>query len=368
MNTDSLFKPFSLKSLQLKNRIVMAPMTRSFSPNGIPTDQVAAYYRKRAEGEVGLILSEGTVIDRVSSSNDANIPHFYGETALNGWQKVIENVHQAGGQMGPQIWHMGIMDNHHSGWLPSQPFEGPSGLNRPGSGNGSTMTDSDIADTIAAFGKAAADAKRLGFDCLELHGAHNYLIDQFFWEATNQRTDIFGGKTLVERSRFAVEVIKEVRKQVGDDFAVIIRLSQWKPVDYNYKLAKTPKEMETWLNPLADAGVDIFHCSQRRFWEPEFEGSDLNFAGWAKKLTGKSTITVGSVGLTGEFLAAFGGESSEPSSLDELLRRMDRGDFDLVAVGRPLLADPEWVTKIRQNRTDELKGFTKEALTELILA
>jgi 2,4-dienoyl-CoA reductase-like NADH-dependent reductase (Old Yellow Enzyme family) len=114
--------------------------------------------------------------------------------------------------------------------------------------------------------------------------------------------------------------------------------------------------------------VDIFHCSQRRFWEPEFEGSDLNFAGWAKKVSGKATITVGSVGLTGEFLAAFAGESSQPSSLDELVRRMDRGDFDLVAVGRPLLSDPFWVKKIHEQRTNELKGFSKEALGELVLS
>lgn len=367
MSTNStLFRPFSLKSLNIKNRIVMAPMTRSFSPNGVPTASVAAYYRKRTEGEVGLILSEGTVIDRVSSSNDANIPHFYGEQALAGWQNVIDGVHGAGGAMAPQIWHMGIMDNHHSGWVPSQPFEGPSGLNKPGNYNGNTMTDTDIADTIAAFGRAAADAKRLGFDCVEIHGAHGYLIDQFFWNETNKRTDIYGGKTLAERSRFAVEVIKEVRKQVGDDFAIIIRLSQWKPAEYNNLLAKTPQELEAWLNPLADAGVDIFHCSQRRFWETDFEGSDLNFAGWAKKVTGKATITVGSVGLDGEFLSAFAGASSNPSSLDELLRRMDRGDFDLVAVGRPLLADPHWVQKIREERTDELKGFSKEALMELV--
>lgn len=364
--TDTLFRPFSLKSLNIKNRIVMAPMTRSFSPNGTPTADVAAYYRKRAAGEVGLILSEGTVIDRVSSSNDANVPHFYGNQALAGWQNVINDVHTASGAMGPQIWHMGIMDNHHSGWVPSQPFEGPSGLNRPGFNNGNPMTDADIADTIAAFGRAAADAKRLGFDCVEIHGAHGYLIDQFFWNETNQRTDIYGGKTLAERSRFAVEVIKEVRKQVGEDFAVIIRLSQWKPADYTYQLTKTPQELEAWLNPLADAGIDIFHCSQRRFWEPEFEGSDLNFAGWAKKVTGKATITVGSVGLDGEFLAAFGGASSNPSSLDELLRRMDRGDFDLAAVGRPLLADPNWVQKIRENRNDELLGFSKEALAQLV--
>jgi 2,4-dienoyl-CoA reductase-like NADH-dependent reductase (Old Yellow Enzyme family) len=79
---NTLFRPFSLKSLNIKNRIVMAPMTRSFSPNGVPTADVAAYYRKRAEGEVGLILSEGTVIDRVSSSNDPNIPHFYGSRSF----------------------------------------------------------------------------------------------------------------------------------------------------------------------------------------------------------------------------------------------------------------------------------------------
>jgi 2,4-dienoyl-CoA reductase-like NADH-dependent reductase (Old Yellow Enzyme family) len=368
MNTDSLFRPFSLKSLNIKNRIVMAPMTRSFSPNGIPTTNVAAYYSKRAEGDVGLILSEGTVIDRISSSNDGNIPHFYGEKALAGWKNVIDGVHSEGGSMGPQIWHMGIMNNHHSGWLPAEPFEGPSGLNHPGFSNGKTMTDADIADTINAYGQAAADAKSLGFDCVEIHGAHGYLIDQFFWEGTNERTDIYGGKTLAERSRFGIEVIKEVRKRVGEDFAVITRLSQFKPSAYTNQLAKTPQEMEAWINPLADAGVDIFHASQRRFWEPEFEGSDLNFAGWVKKVSGKATITVGSVGLTGDFFGAFAGESSEPSSLDELVRRMDRGDFDLVAVGRPLLADPFWVQKIKEGRNDELKGFSKEALGELVMS
>ncbi len=366
MQQNPLFQPFQLKSLNLRNRIVMAPMTRSFSPNGVPGTDVAEYYRKRAAAEVGLILSEGTVIERVASSNDPNIPHFYGQAALAGWQRVISDVHTAGGQMGPQIWHMGVMNNHQSGWLPSSPFEGPSGLLKPDVVNGQTMTESDIADTIAAYGQAAATAKRLGFDTVELHGAHSYLIDQFFYDGTNKRTDKYGGKTLAERNRFALEVVQEVRRQVGEDFAIILRLSQWKAQDYTYKLAKTPQEMEEWLLPLADAGVDIFHCSQRRFWDAEFEGSDLNFAGWAKKITGKATITVGSIGLNGEFLAAFRGESSQPSSLDELLRRFDRGDFDLAAVGRPLLADPQWVLKIHENRTGELKGFSKEALAELV--
>lgn len=368
MSSNSLFSPFALKSLQLKNRIVMAPMTRSFSPNGIPGPDVAAYYRRRAEGQVGLILSEGTVIERPASSNDPNIPHFYGEQALAGWQHVIEEVHAADGKMGPQLWHMGVMQDHPSGWKPSEPFEGPSGLVTPGAPKGKTMTENDLADTITAFGRAAAATKRLGFDCLELHGAHGYLIDQFFWEGLNQRTDTYGGKTLPERSRLAVELVQEVRRQVGEDFVISLRLSQWKQQDYAAKLAHTPQEMEAWLMPLADAGVDIFHCSQRRFWEPEFEqeNSDLNFAGWVKKLTNKTTITVGSVGLSGEFLAGFAGEASEPHSLDELLRRLDRQDFDLVAVGRQLIVDPDWIEKIQQGRTQELKGYSRDALRTLV--
>jgi 2,4-dienoyl-CoA reductase-like NADH-dependent reductase (Old Yellow Enzyme family) len=368
MATNALFAPFALKSMQLKNRIVMAPMTRSFSPNGVPGADVAAYYRRRAEGQVGLILSEGTVVERPASSNDPNIPHFYGEQALAGWQHVIDEVHAGGGKMGPQLWHMGVMSEHRSGWKPTDAFEGPSGLLKPGETTGKAMSENDIIDTIAAFGRAAADTKRLGFDCLELHGAHGYLIDQFFWQGLNQRTDAYGGSSLLDRSRLAVELVQEVRRQVGEDFVISLRLSQWKQQDYAVKLAHTPQEMETWLRPLADAGVDIFHCSQRRFWEPEFEdeGSDLNFAGWVKKLTGKTTITVGSVGLSGEFLAGFAGEASEPQSLDELLRRLDRQEFDLVAVGRQLIVDPNWVEKIEQGRSSELLGYSSKALQTLV--
>ena len=128
---------------------------------------------------------------------------------------------------------------------------------------------------------------------------------------------------------------------------------------------RNPGPAGAWLDPLADAGADCFHCSQRRFWEPEFEDSDLNFAGWAKKLTGKPTITVGSVGLTGEFVAAYAGQASEPASLDELLRRLERGDFDLVAVGRALLQDPQWAVKVHQGRTGELMEFERSAMATL---
>jgi len=366
MSAQSLFQSFQLKALTLKNRIVMAPMTRSFSPGGVPGPDVADYYARRAEGEVGLIITEGTVVDRPAASNDPDIPHFHGERPLHGWKTVVERVHAAGGRIAPQLWHMGVVAPLASGWLPPAAFEGPSGLVAPGKSGGVAMSEPDITATIWAFGGAAASARSLGFDAVEIHGAHGYLIDQFFWHPTNRRTDRYGGATLPERSRFAVELVRAVRAAVGPEFPVCLRVSQWKPQDFTAKLAATPEEMTAWLVPLAEAGVDVFHCSQRRFWEPEFAGSDLNFAGWAKKLTGKPSITVGSVGLSGDFIAAFKGEASTPRPLDELLRRFDRGDFDLVAVGRALLADAAWPRKIREGRDAELVGYTKDALATLV--
>jgi 2,4-dienoyl-CoA reductase-like NADH-dependent reductase (Old Yellow Enzyme family) len=366
---DVLFRPFQLKTLNLENRIVMAPMTRSFSPEGVPGANVADYYQRRALGQVGLIISEGTVIDRPSARNDPNIPFFHGEESLAGWKNVIEAVHKAGGKMAPQIWHGGSVPNPFTEWTPGSPVESPSGLVAPEKQRGKAMSDEDITDTVAAFGRAAAESKQLGFDAVEIHGAHGYLLDQFFWDGTNQRSDYFGGSTIRERSRFAIEVIKSVRAAVGVDHPIILRLSQWKQQDYAVRIAHSPDEMADWLVPLVDAGADILHCSQRRFWEAEFPQIDgdkgLNFEGWAKKLTGAATISVGSVGLSGDFLGTFGGESSTPVSLGNLLERMEREEFDLIAIGRAILSDPEWVTKIRSGDTSSLKDFSPAALGDL---
>jgi 2,4-dienoyl-CoA reductase-like NADH-dependent reductase (Old Yellow Enzyme family) len=364
-----LFRPFRLKSLELKNRIVMAPMTRTFAPGGVPGAANAAYYRRRAEGQVGLILSEGTVVDRPSSRNEPGIPFFHGDAALAGWKQVLDAVHAAGGRMGPQIWHTGSTRGM-SGWEPETPVESPSALLAPGTPRGEAMSEEAIADAVAAFARAAADAQRLGFDTVEIHGAHGYLIDQFFWSGTNQRTDRYGGATIRERSRFAGEVVAAIRAAVGPDYPIILRVSQWKQQDYAARLAETPVLMADWLQPLVDAGVDVLHCSQRRFWEPEFPEIDgdkgLNFAGWAKKLTGAATISVGSVGLSGDFLAAFGGQDSTTVGLDRLVERMEREEFDLIAVGRALISDANWVAKVQAGDRDGLNGFEASALAELV--
>ncbi len=364
MAAEALFTPWSFKGLKLANRIVMAPMTRSHSPGGVATEAVAQYYARRAEAEVGLIISEGTGVDRPASLNDPNVPRFHGESELAGWKRVIDAVHAKGGVMAPQLWHVGAVRSRHPEWQPEK-YDSPSGKSRPDKTFGEAMTDEEVADAIRAFGQAAGHAKELGFEAVELHGAHGYLIDQFFWDGTNERSDAFGGPLLTERAAFAAEILKEVRRNVGPDYPIIIRISQWKQQDYAVKLAHTPAEMDAWLSALVDAGADILHCSQRRFWEPEFEGSDLNFAGWAKKLTGVPAITVGSVGLTGEFIAAYGGEQSQPASLDELERRLEKDEFDLVAVGRALLQDPLWAQKVHQGRTEELMAFDRSAMMTL---
>lgn len=365
MSIDLLFQPFRIKSLSLPNRIVMAPMTRSFSPGGVPTDDVAAYYRRRAEADVGLIVTEGTVVDRPAARNDANVPVFYGE-ALPAWKKVVDEVHAAGGFIAPQIWHVGSARGQGADWVPFGQVDSPSGMTAPGKVKFDPMSEEDIADTLAAFEASARHARELGFDAVEIHAAHGYLIDQFLWDGLNVRDDRWGGKTLPERNRFAIEVVKAVRRGIGEDIPLIIRLSQWKQQDYTVRMAHTPHEMEAWLQPLAEAGVDVFHCSQRRFWEPEFEGSDLNFAGWAKKLTGQPTITVGSVGLDGEFLASLTkGAGATKTDLGELLRRLEREEFDLVAIGRALLADPQWASKVKAGRFEDTVDFDRKHMMEL---
>ena len=364
---DTLFRPVDLGKLSLKNRIAMAPMTRAFSPGNVPNDLVVAYYRRRAEGGVGLIITEGTFVDHKAASGYPNVPAFFGKDALAGWKKVVDAVHEAGGKIAPQLWHVGAIRRPGINPGGDTPGYSPSGMAVPGKVTGHAMTQQDIDDVVAAFARAAADAKAIGFDAIELHGAHGYLIDQFFWDGTNQRADAYGGD-LANRSRFALEIVRAVRAAVGEDFPIIFRFSQWKQQDYSARLCETPDALGAFLTPLAEAGVDIFHCSTRRFWEPEFEGSDLNLAGWARKLTGKPSITVGSVGLNADFLPEDGTadfKGAEPASIDNLLERAERDEFDLVAVGRALIANPDWANQVAAGEMDKLTAFEKKMLMQL---
>lgn len=363
-NTAPLFAPFTLGSLTVPNRFVMAPMTRGGSPGGIPGPLVVDYYRRRAEGGTGLIITEGTGVDHPASLgyNDYNgrdIPFMYGEAALAGWRSVVDAVHAAGGKIAPQLWHQGVMRLDGNPPFPEYPSARPSGIWGPANGRSTIapeavsrllpetapLSESEIGDIIAAFARSARHARDIGFDAIALHGAHGYLIDTFLWGFTNRRTDRYGGDAAA-RTRFGVEVVSAVRKAIGPDMPIILRFSQWKQQDFSANLAVTPQELEAILAPLADAGVDIFDASTRDFRHAAFPGHAMNLAGWARKLTGKPSMTVGGVGLDKEFNSSAMGDSL-PASIDELVDRFVGEEFDLVALGRAQIADPDWVDRIR---------------------
>lgn len=357
----TLDEPFRVGNLTLPNRIVMAPMTRTASPGGVPGRDVAEYYARRAANQVGLIITEGTHIDRAQAAAYDNVPDFHGERPLAGWAHVVQRVHEAGGKIIPQLWHTGVAR------LGTDPVaDSPSGVGLDGSPHGAEMTQQDIDDVVASYARGAETAQRLGFDGVEIHGAHGYLIDSFFWNRTNRRTDAYGR----DRARFATEIVRAVRAAVSPEFPVFFRLSQWKVDHYQARTVETPDEFAQLLIPLADAGVDVFHLSTRRYWQPEFEGSDLNMAGWARKLTGRPTVTVGSVGLAqqygegGDWTTGFTTQSGT-TPIDELTARLERDEFDLVAVGRALLADPAWAAKALRGQLADALPYDPSVLAGL---
>ena len=382
INVEPLFQPLRVRGLALSNRIVMAPMTRSFSPDGVPGSDVAAYYRRRAEGGTGLLITEGVGIDHPAALGEAglgesDLPHLYGPRALAGWKQVVDGVHAAGGKVIPQLWHQGVMRAQGTGPHPQVPSIRPSGLWGP-SGRVTSCeaayleqvqaptqpaSESDIQDVIDAYARSARRARELGFDGVAIHGAHGYLIDTFLWDETNRRDDAWGGDRRA-RTRFAAEVVRAIRREAGEAMPIFFRFSQWKQQDFKARLANTPQELEEVLGPIADAGVDVFDGSVRYFDRAEFEGSSLNLSGWAKKLTGKLAMAVGGIGLDrGFYDSRRDGRAGGSDNISLLMTRFQRGEFDLVAVGRALLNEPTWARKLRDGQ--ELPPFDEARLREL---
>lgn len=369
MEFPHLFDPFSLGGLVLRNRVVMAPMTREMSPGGVPGPDVAAYYGRRSAGGVGLILTEGAA-PCPEGSFGIDVPRLYGDRALNGWRKVVDAVHAHGAGIFAQLWHVGAFTPAMIGMTDSLGGDtrrvSPSGLAAPGHRFGEPMSVADIDDAIAAFGRSAAAAKRVGFDGVEIHAAHGYLPDQFFWHGTNLRADSYGGD-LRARTRFACEVIGEIKRLAGSRFPVSVRISQWKQLDYGACIVDSPDALADWLVPLVDAGADLIHASTRRFWEPAFEQSELSFAAWVKKVCDAPVIAVGSVTLANDFKSRRGKQAAALSlrQLNAIDRCLARGDFDLIAIGRAILSNPDWANLVREGRLAELRPFSRAVLERL---
>jgi len=357
-----LFEPYKLKNLNLRNRVVMAPMTRNQSPGGIPTSEVVAYYSRRAKAEVGLIITEGIEVSHEASSAYPNVPRLDTKEAREGWKRVVNGIKENGGSVIAQLWHCGGFRKLGMQPNPEVPGHTASGLVKPGKKVAHEMTLEDIKQTINAYASDAKYCEEIGFDGVEIHGAHGYLIDNFFWEGTNIRDDSYGG-SIEKRSQFVSEIIQAVRSNISQEFIVGLRFSQWKQHDFEAKLAHSTDDLKKVLLSPVESGLDYLHSSMRRFWESEFEGSEENLAYWTKKISNIPTIGVGSVGLDSDFIDMTA--PSKPASIDKAIDDISKEKYDLLAVGRALLSDHEWVLKMKEGRLKDVIPYSKEALLKL---
>ena len=357
-----IFDEYKLKNLTLRNRILMAPMTRNQSPGGIPTKKVISYYSRRAKAEVGMIITEGIEVSHKASSAYPNVPRLDSTDAIEGWKKVVAGIKNNNGAVIAQLWHCGGFRKLGMQPNPEVPGYTASGLVKPGKQVAYEMTLDDIKETIDAYASDAKICQDLGFDGVEIHGAHGYLIDNFLWSGTNIREDEYGG-SIEKRSKFVSDIIKAIKENVDDKFIVGLRFSQWKQHDFDAKLASTPDDLKKVLLPPVEAGLDYLHSSMRRFWESEFENSEENLASWTKKISNIPTIGVGSVGLDSDFIDMTA--PANPTSIDKAIEDISNGKYDLIAVGRALLSDHEWVVKMKEGRLNDVIPYTKEALLNL---
>lgn len=364
---DALFAPLKIRNLTLRNRFVMPGMQRGFMTDGAPTPKMVEYMRRCAAGGPGLIISESTSPDHPSAYWQPVMGRMEAAT-LDAWRRVVDAVHAGGAGFLLQIWHPGAMRKVAAGHpLAEYPALSPSGLIQGGRSNGRAMTRQDLQELKLAYVQAARHARGLGFDGVEVHSAHGYLLDQFLWAETNRREDEYGGASLAERARYSAEIAAAIRDAVGEDFVISYRFSQFKEVDYGACVASSPQDLQAMLALLRASGVDMFNVSSRRFRKPEWPDSahpDYSIAEWAKSLTDAPVITCGSVGVNVEMFANLF-DDEEPSQLcaerdlQLLAERVARGRLDLVGVGRMHIANNDFVNKVRAGRFQDLVLFNK---------
>ncbi len=336
----SLFSPIKIKSLELVNRVVMPPMgTNLGNPDGTVSEANLAYLKRRARGGVGLIITEITSV-HPGGSTMPNQLGAYDDRFIPGLKKISDAVHAAGSKVALQLHHAG---RESFSLLQEGKAVAPSAIRSLVFGlTPREMTVEEIQEIIAAFGAAAARAREAGFDAVEVHGAHGYLLTQFLSALSNRRGDEYGG-SLINRSRFIIEVLQEVRKTVGPDFPISLRLS----VEECIKDGYTFEDIQPILPDLVKAGADILHASLGTHGSPGGITSasceyQPGFNVWrAKKLKEAVGLPVIAVG-----------RFTDPSLANEVIAR---GEADLVAFGRQHLADPDFLIKAREGRPEDIR-------------
>ncbi|HOD71809.1 MAG TPA: FAD-dependent oxidoreductase [Deltaproteobacteria bacterium] len=339
MKLDHLFSPFTLKGMTLKNRAVMPAMGTGYAgPDGTVTDRLLSYLARRAAGGTGMIITEVCAVD-TRGKGFPNELGAWSDELVPSLARIPEALHRFGAKAVLQLHHAGRETFPvAAGGMPEAPSAIPSAiLGQPCE----EMSIARIAEVVEAFGKAAGRAKRAGFDSVEIHGAHGYLLTQFLSPFSNQRTDAYGGSE-ENRSRFVLEVIESVRAAVGPDYPVIIRVSSDELIRGGYDL-----EFMKRLSPrLVSAGVDAIHVSLGVYSTPgnlsiasmdTDPGFNLFRARAVRDASGVPVIAVGRI---------------RPDMADEAIAR---GDADLVAFGRQHLCDPDFIGKLERGNIDDIR-------------
>jgi 2,4-dienoyl-CoA reductase (NADPH2) len=330
-----LFTPVAIGSIELANRIVMPAVHLNYTPEGFVTDQLVRFYVERAAGGVGLIIVGGCSVDEYAGagfmlglSDDQFIP---------GLQRLTQAVHREGLPIAAQLYHAGRYS--HSALIGRQAVAPSAVESRFTHETPREMTQADIERTVGNFAQAARRAKEAGFDAVEIGGSAGYLICQFLSPLTNRRQDAYGGDW-EDRMRFALEVVGAVREAVGPDYPVIFRVAG---NDF-MEGGNTNREARLLAQALEGAGVDAINVT----------------GGWHETRVPQLTMAVPrgafsylaqGVKQVVDIPVISSNRYSDPLLADRVLRQ---GSADLIALGRPLIADPEWPRKAREGRLDEI--------------
>lgn len=337
---DKLFEPITIRTMTLRNRIVMPPMVTNYATAGGEVSQrFIDYVAARARGGVGLIILEASYI-RSDGRGFANQLGIHRDELVPGLRQLVEAVHAEGARIAIQLFHAGrqtVSALTGSQPLAPSPIPDPTIKEMP-----RALTIDEIAEIKGDYVAAARRAKAAGFDAVEIHGAHGYLIAAFLSPFSNRRTDAYGGSTY-RRARFAVEIVEQVRQEVGPDYPVLFRMSGEERVGGGLTLDQT----RIIARLLEEAGVDALDVSVGTYATPGSQmipPLDLDRG----LLAPLATAIKGAVGIP--VIAV--GRLNDPLLAEWLI---DTGATDLVAVGRGLLADPEWVAKAQRGRMEEIR-------------
>ncbi|KAA9160537.1 NADH:flavin oxidoreductase [Amycolatopsis acidicola] len=328
--------PFGLGALPLRNRAVVAPMSRvSAGAGGVPTPRLAEYYAGFARGGFGLVITEGVYTDQLYSQAYDGQPGLVTPGQIDGWRVVTRAVHDAGGRVLAQLMHAGALSQCRTATIAPSVVR-PRGEKMPAYGGEGAFpmpaaaTDTDLKAAIDGFAAAALAAREAGFDGVEIHGANGYLLDQFLTGYTNLRDDRYGGDAAA-RATLAAEVVDAVRRATDREFVVGIRLSQTKVNDFDHRWADVA-EATAILRTVTEPGPDYLHIAgEGRNWRT------------AATLPGGPTITRLAREVTSLPVIANGG-LHDPAQAAEVL---SEGDADLVSIGRGALVTPDWPRRVR---------------------